>query len=74
MSSEADRVLNASFERNRGSLPWPANGVILIHYGPYNIPDTHPPIEGENPGVNIGTQIGALLKQFLMEKLPWYLI
>lgn len=60
VSSEADRVLDASFERNRGSLPWPVNGVILIHYGTYNIPDTK--ITGENPGVTIGTQIGSAVK------------
>ncbi len=60
VSSEADRVLDASFERNRGSLPWPVNGVVLIHYGTYNIPDTK--ITGENPGVTIGTQIGSAVK------------
>lgn len=60
VSSEADRVLNASFEKNRGALPWPANGVILIHYGDYVIPGTN--IQGNNPGVNIGTQIGASVK------------
>ncbi|MEO6329389.1 MAG: peptidoglycan DD-metalloendopeptidase family protein [Ginsengibacter sp.] len=60
VSSDADRALNASFEKNRGALPWPANGVILIHYGHYTIPGTN--IQGENPGVNIGTQIGASVK------------
>ena len=62
VSSEADRVLDASFERNRGSLPWPSNGVVLIHYGSYTIPGTKPPIKGENPGVTIGTQVGAPVK------------
>ncbi|MEP6596797.1 MAG: peptidoglycan DD-metalloendopeptidase family protein [Ginsengibacter sp.] len=60
VSSEADRVLDASFERNRGSLPWPVNGFVLIHYGPYTIPDTK--IRGENPGVTIGTQVGNPVK------------
>jgi septal ring factor EnvC (AmiA/AmiB activator) len=60
VSSEADRALDASFERNRGALPWPVNGVILIHYGNYNIPGTN--ITGENPGVTIGTQIGSAIK------------
>ena len=60
VSSEADRALDANFERNRGSLPWPVNGVILIHYGNYNIPGTN--ITGENPGVTIGTQIGSPVK------------
>jgi len=62
VSSEADRVLNADFERNKGSLPWPANGEVLIHYGSYTIPGTTPPIRGENPGVNIGTDVGAPVK------------
>ncbi len=60
VSSEADRALNADFERNRGALPWPVNGVILIHYGSYTIPDTK--ITGENPGVTIGTQVGSPVK------------
>ena len=60
VSSEADKALDANFERNRGSLPWPVNGVILIHYGNYNIPGTN--ITGENPGVTIGTQIGSPVK------------
>ena len=60
VSSEADRVLDASFERNRGSLPWPTNGVVTIHYGRYTIPDTK--IVADNPGVTIGTQIGAPVK------------
>jgi septal ring factor EnvC (AmiA/AmiB activator) len=60
VSSEADRVLDASFERNRGTLPWPVNGFVLIHYGPYTIPDTK--IRGENPGVTIGTQVGNPVK------------
>ena len=60
VSSEADRVLDASFERNRGSLPWPVSGEVLIHYGTYTIPDTK--IRGENPGVTIGTQVGSSVK------------
>ena len=60
VSSEADRVLDASFERNRGSLPWPVNGIILIHYGRYVIPGTK--ITGDNPGVTLGTQVGAPVK------------
>ncbi len=60
VSSEADRVLNADFERNRGSLPWPVNGTILIHHGSYTIPGTN--VQGDNPGVSIGTQIGASVK------------
>ncbi len=60
VSSEADKALDANFERNRGALPWPVNGSILIHYGNYNIPGTS--ISGDNPGVTIGTQVGASVK------------
>lgn len=60
VTSDADKVLDASFERNRGSLPWPADGFILIPNGSYTIPGTH--IKGENPGVTIGTQVGASVK------------
>ena len=60
VSSEADRILDANFERNRGALPWPVNGSVLIHYGHYTIPGTK--IAGENPGVTIGTQIGSAVK------------
>lgn len=32
-------ALNASFERNRGSLPWPVDkGYILTHYGKVSLP------------------------------------
>ena len=32
-------ALNTSFERNRGSLPWPLDrGVILMHYGKNTLP------------------------------------
>ncbi len=32
-------ALNASFEKNRGSLPWPVdNGYVLMHYGNNKLP------------------------------------
>jgi septal ring factor EnvC (AmiA/AmiB activator) len=32
-------ALNASFEKNRGSLPWPLDrGIILMHYGSNTLP------------------------------------
>jgi septal ring factor EnvC (AmiA/AmiB activator) len=61
VSTDADRILDASFERNRGSLPWPADGYVLIHYGAYTIPGTAN-IKGNNPGVTIGTSVGASVK------------
>lgn len=59
VSSEADRVLDANFERNRGSLPWPADGFILSPYGRNVLPGG---AEYNNPGVSIGTAIGAGVK------------
>jgi septal ring factor EnvC (AmiA/AmiB activator) len=60
VSSEADKILDANFEKNRGSLPWPVTGSILYHYGRYTIPDTK--IVGDNPGVTIATQVGSAVK------------
>ena len=59
VSSEADRVLDANFERNRGSLPWPADGFILSHFGRNVLPGG---VEYDNPGVSIGTAIGGSVK------------
>jgi septal ring factor EnvC (AmiA/AmiB activator) len=59
VSSEADRALDASFERNRGSLPWPSDGFILSRYGPNSLPGG---VDYNNPGVSIGTSIGGSVK------------
>jgi septal ring factor EnvC (AmiA/AmiB activator) len=59
VSSEADRVLDASFERNRGSLPWPSDGYILSDYGTNVLPGG---VEYNNPGVSIGASIGSPVK------------
>jgi septal ring factor EnvC (AmiA/AmiB activator) len=59
VSSEADRALDANFERNRGSLPWPADGFILSHSGRNSLPGG---IEYDNPGVSIGTAVGSSIK------------
>lgn len=59
VSSEADRVLDANFERNRGSLPWPADGFIISHFGKNILTDR---VEYDNPGVNIGTAVGGSVK------------
>jgi len=49
-----DVKLNASFESNRGKLPWPVdNGVVSIHFGPYEVEGTK--LRGDNPGVTIAT-------------------
>jgi septal ring factor EnvC (AmiA/AmiB activator) len=59
VSSEAEIALNASFERNRGSLPWPVSGFILAHFGPNKLPGG---IDYDNPGVTIGAKIGEQVK------------
>ena len=59
VSSEADRILDASFERNRGSLPWPADGFILSHFGTNVLTDR---VEYNDPGVGIGTSVGGSVK------------
>ena len=59
VTSEADKALDASFERNRGSLPWPASGFISAHFGPNKLPGG---IDYDNPGVTIGAKIGEPVK------------
>lgn len=59
LSTEADRALDASFERNRGALPWPAAGYIIAHFGANELPGG---IDYENPGVTIGAKVGEPVK------------
>jgi septal ring factor EnvC (AmiA/AmiB activator) len=59
VSSEADRALNASFEKNKGALPWPCDGYVITHFGPNQYPGG---IDYINPGVSIGAKIGAPVK------------
>lgn len=59
-SSAKDIALNASFEKNRGGLPWPVdNGVVTIPFGKSKIDR----LDFDNPGVSIGTpSAGASVK------------
>jgi septal ring factor EnvC (AmiA/AmiB activator) len=59
VSSEADKALNASFEKNHGSLPWPVNGFVISHYGANQLPGG---IDYNNPGVTIGAKVGETVK------------
>ena len=59
VSSEADKALNASFEKNKGSLPWPSDGYVITHFGPNQYPGG---IDYNNPGVSIGVKPGAPVK------------
>ncbi len=58
--SSASVILNASFERNRGSLPWPVdNPMILYHYGRTVLP-SHVIID--NQAVTIAAPVGTPVK------------
>lgn len=59
VSTEADKALDASFERNKGSLPWPAAGFVSAHFGANKLPGG---IDYDNPGVTIGAKIGEAVK------------
>lgn len=59
VSSDADRELNESFEKNKGSLPWPVNGYIIYHFGGNQLPGG---IDYNNPGVSIGAKVGEPVK------------
>jgi len=53
-NTDADLKLNASFESNRGRLPWPVDQhFVSIHFGRYEIEGTH--LSGDNPGITIST-------------------
>jgi murein hydrolase activator len=53
--------INAGFEGNRGSLPWPVDkGYVSMHYGSNELPGGGGKIN--NPGVTIITDIGAPVK------------
>ncbi len=56
-----DIALGKDFTSSRGRLPWPVDkGYTKIHFGTYKIDGT--PLQGDNPGITIGTQIGASVK------------
>lgn len=53
-------ALNNSFERNKGSLPWPVDrGTVLMHYGSNTLPSG---TKIENPSVTIASDIGTPVK------------
>lgn len=54
--------LSASFEANKGALPWPVSqGVIVAPYGKYKHP-LEPNVTLENEGIDIGTNANAPVK------------
>ena len=56
-----DVDLNGKFELNKGRLPWPVdNGVVITHFGPYQIEGTH--LKGDNPGITVAAPAGSAVK------------
>ena len=53
-------ALNNSFERNKGSLPWPVDrGTVLMHYGNNTLPSGSTLV---NPSVTIASEVGTPVK------------
>ncbi|CAN5532933.1 peptidoglycan DD-metalloendopeptidase family protein [soil metagenome] len=61
LASDADVKLNANFENNKGSLPWPVDkGYLIMGYGNQKMPDIG--IIINNPGITIGSDVGTSVK------------
>ena len=53
-------ALNTSFEKNRGSLPWPLDrGIVLMHYGSNSLPSG---TIMDVTSVTISSEIGSIVK------------
>jgi len=53
-------ALNTSFEKNRGSLPWPLDrGIILMHYGPNRLPSGSTMVVAS---VTVSSDVGSQVK------------
>ena len=56
---DAEANLNASFERNRGNLPWPvSSGYLLLHHGLNKLG----PVDVNSQGISIASDIGTPVK------------
>ena len=61
LASDADVKLNASFESNRGSLPWPVDkGYVIMRFGTQRMEDIN--VNIDNPGITVGSEVGASVK------------
>ena len=61
----ADNIeLNANFERNRGSLPWPLDrGIVLMHYGSNTLPSGSVlDVASVTISADIGTSVKAVFE------------
>jgi murein hydrolase activator len=54
------KKMSDNFELNRGSLPWPASGVVAMKFGPQKYEDLNVIIN--NPGITVETNIGESVK------------
>jgi len=59
VNTEAEVALNASFEKNKGKLPWPATGYVLYKFGTNELPGG---VDYYNYGVTIATKLGEPVK------------
>lgn len=60
LTSPEDVTLNANFEKNRGSLPWPvSSGYVLLHPGENKLESG---ITVNSQGISIGCNIGSPVK------------
>ncbi len=65
-NSDADLKLNASFEGNRGRLPWPVEQhFVSTHFGRYEIEGTH--LTGDNPGITISTPTSGVTAKSIFD-------
>jgi septal ring factor EnvC (AmiA/AmiB activator) len=61
LANDADVKLNAGFESNRGSLPWPVDkGYVMMKFGTQRLEDVN--INIDNPGITVGSDVGAAVK------------
>lgn len=60
LASPEEVTLNANFERNRGSLPWPVgSGYLLLHYGENKLPNG---VVVSSQGISIASNVGTPVK------------
>lgn len=56
-TNREDLVQSLDFEKNKGGLPWPAEGYISTPYGNHTVPGTS--LQDYNPGIDIALPVGG---------------
>lgn len=60
LATDADVTLNASFEKNRGNLPWPVgSGYLILHFGENKLPNG---VIINSQGISVGSDVGTPVK------------